>query len=94
MSYSDNKVLIYIESDNGEKRFFNRKTQGFTSRLRFPDSDLSFYDVRGNSIAVYFASFREHRPSYDIWLAMLENDSSLTYNKTTVSNLIKKGLKL
>ena len=94
MSYLDDKVLIYIESDNGEKRFFNRKTQGFTSRLRFPDSDLSFYDVRGNSIAAYFASFREHRPSYDIWLSMLENDSSLTYNKTTVSNLIKKGLKL
>jgi len=90
MRYLDSKVLIYVQSGNGEKRFFNRKTQGFTSRLRYPDYNLSFYDTRGNSIATYFASFREHMPSYDIWLAMLSNDPELTYNKVTVEKL-KKG---
>jgi hypothetical protein len=85
VSYLDNKVLIYIQSGRtGEKLFFNRKTQGFTSRLRFPDYQLSFYDVRGNSIAVYFASMRRHAPSMAMWLAMSENDSTLTYNVTTV----------
>jgi len=90
MSYLDNKVLIYIQSKGGEKRFFNRKTQGFTSRLRFPDSDLSFYDTRGHSLNPYFASFREHKASHDIWLAMAESDAYLTYHKTTVES-IRKG---
>lgn len=89
MSYLDNKVLIYIQSNGGEKRFFNRKTQGFTSRLRFPDSDLSFYDTRGNSIATYFASFREHKASHDIWIAMAESDPELTYHKVTVEKFRK-----
>jgi len=91
MKYLDNKVLIYIKSGNGEKRFFNRATQGFTARLRYPDSELSFFDTRGNSIKTYFNGFRKHNESESIWHAMLENDDSLIYGKTTVGNLRKKS---
>jgi len=85
----DNMVLIYIQSSNGEKRFFNRKTQGFTARLRHPDYLLSFFDTRESAVVPCFASFREHKPSYLMWLAMANNDSTLVYHKTTVGELRK-----
>ena len=92
MSYLDSKVLIYVKSENGEKRFFNRKTQGFTARLRYPDSELSFFDTRSDkSLNPYFNSFRQHKESESIWQAMAENDSTLKYCKTTVANLRKKS---
>jgi len=93
------KVLIFIQGKDGIKRFFNRRTQGFTSRLGAPNvsHDIMFYDWRRPNDAtipvereVLFTDFRRHKSSFEIWEAMAESDESLTYNKITLDRL-KRG---
>ena len=84
MSILQNKVLISIKSGNGERRFYNRITQGFTCRWdgsRFSDSD--------NVINPYFNTFNQHSPSLNMWQALCDNDDHLIYRKFTFSHLIK-----
>jgi hypothetical protein len=83
-SYLSDKVVIYIQSGPlGEKRFYNRITQGFSARW----DGKQFTDTSGASIRVYYNSFRAHPESERTWQAMAENDSKLTYNKTTFGGL-------
>ena len=89
LKYLDNKVLIYIESTDRVKRFFNRKTQGFTSRIVCGHGDnFAFYDTTDKSIDVYYNSFRKHNESESIFHAMAKNDKQLHYCKTTIKSLI------
>ena len=88
MGYLDNKVLIYIVSTNGVKRFFNRNTQGFTVRLY----DGRFEDSCGAAINVYFKTFNKHKPSESMWERMLANDYELHYCKTIVKSLKLEGV--
>ena len=83
MGILDNKVLISVTGATGERRFFNRITQGFTARW----NGRGFDDSTGRSINVYFESFRQHNPSESIWQALCENDSQLIYRKFTLSHL-------
>ena len=85
MGILDNRVLISVKSGNGERRYFNRITQGFTARW----NGVGFYDTTGRSINVYFGSFRQHKPSESIWQALSENDSQLVYRKFTFSHLAR-----
>jgi hypothetical protein len=85
MGILDNKVLISIKSGNGERRYFNRITQGFTARW----NGVSFYDSTGRSIRPYFNGFKQHNQSESIWQAMCENDSQLVYRKFTFSHLAR-----
>lgn len=85
MGMMDNKVLISIKSGKGDRRYFNRITQGFTARW----NGLSFYDTTGRSVRPYFSSFRQHNQSESIWQAMCENDSQLVYRKFTFSHLAR-----
>jgi len=87
-SILDDKVLISIKSSNGERRYFNRITQGFTARW----NGISFYDTTGRSVRPYFNSFRQHNQSESIWQAMYENDSQLVYRKFTFSHLARGNL--
>lgn len=84
----DDKVLISIKSSNGERRYFNRITQGFTARW----NGLGFYDTTGRSLKPYFNSFRQHNQSESIWQAMRDNDSPLEYRKFTFSHLARGNL--
>ena len=79
-SYLSDKVVIYIQSGTlGQKRYFNRITQGYTARW----NGKQFTDTMGASIRVYYESFRQHNESLKTWQRMAENDDALTYNKTT-----------
>ena len=85
MGTLDNKVLISIKSGNGERRYFNRITQGFTCRW----NGHGFDDSKGRSVRPYFSSFKQHNQSEAIWQAMRENDSELVYRKFTVSHMTR-----
>ena len=85
MGILDNKVVISVKSGNGERRYFNRITQGFTARW----NGLGFYDTTGRSVRPYFNSFRQHNQSESIARAMHENDSQLQYHKFTFSHLAR-----
>tara|TARA_R110000850_G_scaffold82946_1_gene178113 strand:+ start:569 stop:838 length:270 start_codon:yes stop_codon:yes gene_type:complete len=85
MGILDNKVLISVTGTTGERRYFNRITQGFTARW----NGHGFDDSTGRSINVYFGSFRQHNPSESIAQAMHENDSQLVYRKYTFSHLAR-----
>ena len=85
MGTLDDKVLISIKSGNGERRYFNRITQGFTCRVGY----WGFYDTTGRSVRPYFSSFKQHNQSESIWQAMRENDSELVYRKFTVSHMTR-----
>ena len=85
MGMVDYKVLISIKSGNGERRYFNRITQGFTARW----NGLSFYDTTGRSVRPYFNGFKQHNQSESIWQAMHENDSQLVYRKFTFWHLVR-----
>jgi hypothetical protein len=85
MGILDNKVLISVTGATGERRYFNRITQGYTARW----NGLGFYDTTGRSINVYFSSFKKHNQSESIWLALCENDSQLVYRKFTFSHLAR-----
>jgi hypothetical protein len=83
-SYLSDKVVIYIQSGAlGEKRFYNRLTQGFTARW----NGNQFTDTTGRHIRVYYNSHRVHPESERTWQAMAQNDSALTYHKTTFGAL-------
>ena len=84
----DNKVLISIKSGDGERRYFNRITQGFTCRW----NGLGFYDTTGRSVRPYFNGFKQHNQSESIWQAMQENDSELVYRKFTFSHLARENV--
>lgn len=90
MGLLDNKVLISIKSGNGERRFFNRITQGFTCRY----NGNAFYDTTGRAVRPYFNGFKQHNQSESIWQAMQVNDSALVYRKFTFSHLRKWGVLL
>jgi len=84
--YLSGKVFIFIQSGPlGQKRFYNRLTQGFTARW----NGNQFTDSTGSSIRVYYKSFRQHNESLKTWHRMTENDGDLTYNKTTFGGLTK-----
>ena len=84
--YLSDKVVIYIKSGPlGQKRFYNRLTQGYTARW----TGNQFTDTTGSSIRVYYNSFRQHNESLKTWQRMAENDDALTYNKTTYGGLTK-----
>ena len=85
MGILDSKILISVKSGNGERRYFNRITQGFTARW----NGLMFYDTTGRSVRPYFNSFKQHNQSESIWQAMHENDSQLVYRKFTFSHLAR-----
>jgi len=87
MGYLDKKIVIYLVSNDGIKRFFNRKTQGFTVRL---SKEGRFYESSDCSINVYFNSFRKHSQSEHIWFKMLDNDEELHYCKATIKSLMGK----
>ena len=89
MGTLDNKVLISIKSGDGERRYFNRITQGFTCRW----NGLGFYDTTGRSVRPYFNGFKQHNQSESIWQAMQENDSELVYRKFTFSHLTRENVK-
>ena len=79
-SYLSDRVVIYIQSGTlGQKRYYNRTTQGYTARW----DGKQFTDTGGVSIRVYYKSFRQHNESLKTWQRMVENDDALTYNKTT-----------
>ena len=84
-SILDNKVLISVKSGNGERRYFNRITQGFSARW----NGVGFYDSTGRAVRPYFTSFKQHNPSESIWKAMAYNDPDLTYDKFTLDHLRK-----
>lgn len=85
MSILASKVLISVKSGNGERRYFNRITQGFTARW----NGLKFYDTTGRSVRPYFNSLKQHNQSESIWQALCENDSQLVYRKFTFSHLAR-----
>ena len=58
MGILDNRVLISVKSGNGERRYFNRITQGFTARW----NGVGFYDTTGRSINVYFVQWGTRIP--------------------------------
>tara|TARA_R110000851_G_scaffold85013_1_gene185003 strand:+ start:738 stop:1007 length:270 start_codon:yes stop_codon:yes gene_type:complete len=89
MSYLDNKVIISVIGTTGERRYFNRITQGFTARW----NGLGFYDTTGRSVRPYFNSFKQHKQSESIARAMHENDSQLVYRKFTFSHLASGNIK-
>tara|TARA_B110000046_G_C12978857_1_gene392397 strand:+ start:724 stop:996 length:273 start_codon:yes stop_codon:yes gene_type:complete len=84
-SILDNKVLISVKSGNGERRYFNRITQGFSARW----NGVGFYDSTGRAVRPYFTSFQTHNQSESIWQAMAYNDPDLTYDKFTLDHLRK-----
>ena len=88
MSILQNKVLISIKSGKGERRFFNRLTQGFTTRW----DGQAFYDTTGRSVRPYFNGFKKHNQSESIWHALCENDDALIYRKFTVGHLRKGNI--
>ena len=83
------KVLISIKSGDGERRYFNRITQGFTCRW----NGLGFYDTTGRSVRPYFNGFEQHNQSGSIWSATQANDSGLVYRKFTFSHLTRENVK-
>ena len=85
MSRLQNKVIISIKSGNGERRFFNRNTQAFTTRW----NGVYFYDTTGRSVRPYFKGFKQHNPSEAVWQALCDNDSALVYRKFTFAHLLK-----
>ena len=89
MGTLDNKVLISIKSGDGERRYFNRITQGFTCRW----NGHGFDDSTGRSVRPYFNGFKQHNQSESICQAMQENDSELLYRKFTFSHLIRENIK-
>ena len=82
-SVLDNKVLISVTGVTGDRRYFNRITQGFTARW----NGLGFYDTTGRSVRPYFNGFKQHNQSESIWQALCDNDSQLIYRKFTLSHL-------
>ena len=85
MGLLDNRVLISVKTGTGERRYFNRITQGFTCRW----NGESFYDTTGRSVRPYFNGFKQHNQSESIWAAMAENDPALVYRKFTFGHLRK-----
>ena len=85
MGILQNKVLISIKSGNGERRYFNRITQGFTCRW----NGIYWYDTTGRSVRPYFNSFKKHNQSESIWQALCDNDDSLVYRKFTFGHLVR-----
>ena len=85
MSRLQNKVLISIKSGNGERRYFNRITQGFTCRW----DGQAFYDTTGRSVRPYFHGFKQHNQSDAIFAALCESDSELVYRKFTFGHLVR-----
>ena len=83
MELLGNKVLISIKSDKGERRYFNRITQGFTCRW----NGKEFYDTTGRAVRPYFNTFNQHNQSESIWQALSENDKALVYRKFTFCHL-------
>ena len=84
-SVLDNKVLISVTGATGERRYFNRITQGFTARW----NGIGFYDTTGRCVRPYFNSFKQHSQSESIAQALHENDSQLVYRKFTFSHLAR-----
>ena len=85
MGKLQNKVLISIKSGNGERRFFNRITQGFTTRW----NGHSFSDTTGRSVRPYFSGFKQHNQSEAVWIALCDNDGALVYRKFTFGHLVR-----
>ena len=88
MNYLDNKTVIYIEDNDGKRRFWNRKTQGFSIRVH----NGGFYECGDASVSPYFKGFNKHHQSLNMWLRLAENDDNLSYNRSTVANLKRKGI--
>lgn len=85
MSILQNRVLISIKSGQGERRFYNRITQGFTCRW----NGHSFSDTTGCSVRPYFKGFKQHNQSDAIFAALCESDSELVYRKFTFGHLVR-----